>query len=196
MPVSPLKPEEKFFLKKIGSFLDPLQIPTLKEEIAFAGKSNAGKSSLLKALAKNPSLIRTSQKPGTTRSIDVYEVEERFYLIDTPGIGYAKLSKKQRKFFEKLIQNYLITRKNLRYFLFLQDAKRYEIEKEVFSLLSFLPRKKKVLVWTKIDRLSQKERSFLKKKEELYKKEFSLIFYTSVFSYEGLGELRDFLVSF
>lgn len=86
--------------------------PTLPE-YAFIGRSNVGKSSLINAMMGRKDLAKTSQTPGKTQLINHFLVNEQWYLTDLPGYGYAKVSKVQRKDFEKLITNYILNRKNL-----------------------------------------------------------------------------------
>lgn len=86
--------------------------PTLPE-YAFIGRSNVGKSSLINAMMNHKDLAKTSQTPGKTQLINHFLVNEEWYLTDLPGYGYAKVSKSQRKDFEKLITNYILERRNL-----------------------------------------------------------------------------------
>lgn len=82
-------------------------------EYAFIGRSNVGKSSLINAMMNRKDLAKTSQTPGKTQLINHFFVNEEWYLTDLPGYGYARVSKVQRKDFEKLITNYILNRKNL-----------------------------------------------------------------------------------
>lgn len=82
-------------------------------EYAFIGRSNVGKSSLINAMMNHKDLAKTSQTPGKTQLINHFFVNENWYLTDLPGYGYAKVSKVQRKDFEKLITNYILNRRNL-----------------------------------------------------------------------------------
>ena len=82
-------------------------------EYAFIGRSNVGKSSLINAMMNKKDLAKTSQTPGKTQLINHFLVNEEWYLTDLPVYGYAKVSKSQRKDFEKLITNYILNRKNL-----------------------------------------------------------------------------------
>ena len=82
-------------------------------EYAFIGRSNVGRSSLINAMMNKKDLAKTSQTPGKTQLINHFLVNEEWYLTDLPGYGYAKVSKSQRKDFEKLITNYILNRKNL-----------------------------------------------------------------------------------
>ena len=78
-----------------------------KMEVAFAGKSNVGKSSLINALMNRKSLARTSAQPGKTQTINVYNINDAMYLVDLPGYGYAKVSQSEKEKWGKLIERYL-----------------------------------------------------------------------------------------
>lgn len=78
-----------------------------KPEIAFAGKSNVGKSSLINALMNRKSLARTSSQPGKTQTINFYNINDAFYYVDLPGYGYAKVSRTEKEKWGKMINNYL-----------------------------------------------------------------------------------------
>lgn len=78
-----------------------------KPEIAFAGKSNVGKSSLINALMNRKSLARTSSQPGKTQTINFYNINDAFYYVDLPGYGYAKVSQTEKEKWGKMIDNYL-----------------------------------------------------------------------------------------
>ena len=78
-----------------------------KIEVAFAGKSNVGKSSLINALMNRKSLARTSAQPGKTQTINFYNINDAMYLVDLPGYGYAKVSQSEKEKWGKLIERYL-----------------------------------------------------------------------------------------
>ena len=92
-------------------------------EIAFAGKSNVGKSSLINALLNRKSLARTSATPGKTQTINFYNVNKELYLVDLPGYGYAKVSPKEKEQWGKLIERYLNTSKKLKAVFLLIDIR-------------------------------------------------------------------------
>lgn len=92
-------------------------------EIAFVGKSNVGKSSLINSLLGRKSLARTSSAPGKTRTINWYEVDERLFFVDLPGYGYAKVSKAEQMKWGKVIEHYLHHRQSLRLVLLLVDSR-------------------------------------------------------------------------
>ncbi len=92
-------------------------------EVAFSGRSNVGKSSLLNALVGQKALARTSNTPGRTREVNYFVLDDRAYLVDLPGYGYAKASKKEVAGWNKLIQDYLKGRASLRRVFLLVDAR-------------------------------------------------------------------------
>ena len=92
-------------------------------EIAFAGKSNVGKSSLINALMNRKSLARTSAQPGKTQTINFYNINNAMYLVDLPGYGYAKVSESERAKWGKMIENYLHTSKQLKAVFLLIDIR-------------------------------------------------------------------------
>lgn len=147
-----------------GAFLPP----TLPE-VAFAGRSNVGKSSLINTLVSRKSLARTSSTPGCTRSINFFHIrtadELNFQLVDLPGYGYAKRSKAERAAWGPLLERYLLERAPLRAIVLLVDVRR-GLEDEEEELLEFLrqpsqatrPDPGVVLVATKIDKLPLAQR--------------------------------------
>ena len=92
-------------------------------EIAFAGKSNVGKSSLINALMNRKSLARTSAQPGKTQTINFYNINNCMYLVDLPGYGYAKVSQKEKEKWGKLIERYLNSSRMLRAVFLLIDIR-------------------------------------------------------------------------
>ena len=94
-----------------------------KPEIAFAGKSNVGKSSLINALMNRKSLAKTSQQPGKTQTINFYNINDVMYLVDLPGYGYAKVSESEKQKWGKMIENYLHQSKQLRAVFLLIDIR-------------------------------------------------------------------------
>lgn len=92
-------------------------------EVAFAGKSNVGKSSLINALMNRKSLARTSSQPGKTQTINFYNINDAMYLVDLPGYGYAKVSESEKAKWGKMIENYLHKSKQLRAVFLLIDIR-------------------------------------------------------------------------
>ncbi len=143
------------------------QLPAeIGPEVAFAGRSNVGKSSLMNALMRRRNLARTSSTPGCTRQISIFVARARdeavFRLVDLPGYGYAKRSKGERDAWAELIERYLLERAALRAVVVLCDARR-GMEEEEEQLVDFLasrpePRPAAILVATKIDKLPKSKR--------------------------------------
>ncbi len=92
-------------------------------EVAFAGKSNVGKSSLINALMNRKSLARTSAQPGKTQTINFYNINDAMYLVDLPGYGYAKVSEHEKEKWGKMIERYLQTSKKLKAVFLLIDIR-------------------------------------------------------------------------
>jgi len=122
-------------------------------EVAFVGRSNVGKSSLINMLAGRPRLARTSRTPGKTQQFNCYRVNKKFYFVDLPGYGYARVARTQRNRWSRFIQRYLAERVSLRAVLHLIDSRHApsQQDREMFYLLGHLPR---IIVLTKADKLS------------------------------------------
>jgi GTP-binding protein len=129
-----------------------------KPEYAFTGRSNVGKSSLLNMLVQNKSLAKTSGNPGKTRLINHFLINDAWYLADLPGYGYARVSKQERKKFDQLIRQYIVTRENL-YCLFLLIDIRHEPQKIDLEFIHWLgmSRIPFAMVFTKADKLKPQE---------------------------------------
>ncbi len=141
----------------IGSFPREAGCPKDgKPEYAFIGRSNVGKSSLINMLCNRKELARVSNKPGKTQNLNFYLINEAWYLVDLPGYGYAKVSKKTRESFEKMIEQYLLERKKLQCAFVLIDA-NIPPQKIDLEFVNWLGEKGVpfVLVFTKTDRMSK-----------------------------------------
>ncbi len=110
---------------------------TLVPEIAFAGKSNVGKSSLINALLNRKSLARTSSQPGKTQTINFYNVNDELNIVDLPGYGYAKVSKEEQLKWGKMIDTYLHEREQLREVILLVDI-RHEPGKNDIQMYNWI----------------------------------------------------------
>ena len=124
-------------------------------EIAFAGRSNVGKSSLLNRLVRRKAFARVSRTPGRTREINFFEVNRRFVLVDLPGYGYARISKDRRAEWRPLIEGYLRRSSNLRGVVQLIDVRRDPSDDDL-QMLDFLSElgTPTVVAITKVDKLS------------------------------------------
>jgi len=143
----------------ITSAAHPQQFPPAQRqnrplEIAFLGRSNVGKSSLLNCLVRQPGLAFTSARPGCTQLINFYRVDEEIRFVDLPGYGYAQLGLEARAGWKKLIESYLSGRQNLALSFLLIDARRgwMDMDLELKAWLEFRNRRYQVVV-TKIDKL-------------------------------------------
>lgn len=92
-------------------------------EIVLVGKSNVGKSSFVNTLCNRKNLARTSNSPGKTRQINFYNIDEKFYLVDLPGYGYSKMSKEEKVFSGKFIEEYLSKRENISLIILVLDIR-------------------------------------------------------------------------
>ena len=134
---------------------DPRSFPTTHQmEIAFAGRSNVGKSSLLNRLINRRNLAHTSSTPGKTRAINFYNVSDRYLLVDLPGYGYAKVSKTERESWRRVIESYLTEREQLSLVVSLVDS-RHEATNLDHDLLEWLEaiERPHVVVLTKCDKI-------------------------------------------
>ncbi|MBQ8038322.1 MAG: YihA family ribosome biogenesis GTP-binding protein [Lachnospiraceae bacterium] len=127
-------------------------------EIAFAGKSNVGKSSLINALMNRKSLARTSSQPGKTQTINFYNVNNEVYFVDLPGYGYAKVSEEIKAKWGKMIEKYLRRSKQLRAVFLLIDIRHEPSanDKQMYSWIldnGFKP----IIIATKADKISRNQ---------------------------------------
>ncbi len=167
-------------------------------EYAFIGRSNVGKSSLINAMMNHKDLAKTSQTPGKTQLINHFLVNENWYLTDLPGYGYAKVSKVQRKDFEKLITNYILNRRNLVNLFVLVDSRhnpqKIDLEFIQWCGESGVPFS---IVFTKSDKL--KPNAVIKNvedyKTELHKtwEDLPELYITSAEKKEGGDEILKFI---
>lgn len=141
------------FLKSVFSIkgLPDLLYP----EIAFAGRSNVGKSSLINRLVNRRNLVKTSSRPGKTQSLNFFTIDDSFYFVDLPGYGFAKVSKSMRSAWERLITGYLEKRESLVCVVVIIDV-RHELKEYDRSLVEWLRYNniEFLLVYTKADKLS------------------------------------------
>ncbi len=142
----------------------PEQFPeTPRPEVAFLGRSNVGKSSLLNALVQRKQLARTSSTPGKTRMIHFFEVDidaAKWMFVDLPGYGWAQVSRKERESWQSLVEGYLEGRPQLRTAILLQDLRR-DISEDETLLLDWLAERgvEAMVVLTKADKLKPMRRA-------------------------------------
>ena len=135
----------------------------LLPEICFVGKSNVGKSSLINALTAHKKLAYTSSKPGYTKLLNYYLIDDQFYLVDAPGYGYTISGSKHLDNFASMMEDYFFN-DNLKAVIFLVDS-RHKLSKDDLSFFDFIKENDIpfVLVTTKIDKLNQSEKAKMQK---------------------------------
>ncbi len=144
-------------------------------EIAFVGRSNVGKSSLINMLVGRKALARTSNTPGKTQEFNYYLINDAFYFLDLPGLGYAKVSKSQREKWEQLITRYLDTREPLRLVIHLVDS-RHDATRHDQGIMQFMKGSPVpyLIVMSKADKLSKNKLQASRKKLNAVLKEIGL----------------------
>ena len=170
-----------------------------KPEIAFAGKSNVGKSSLINALMNRKAYARISAKPGKTQTINFYNINEEMYLVDLPGYGYAKVSEEEKVKWGQLIERYLHESKQLKAVFLLIDIRHEPSgnDKMMYHWIvsqGFYP----IIIATKLDKL---KRSQVQKHVKMIKEGLELVPGTKVIPFsaetkQGREEIWDLMDSF
>lgn len=127
-------------------------------EVAFAGKSNVGKSSLINALMMRKSLARTSAQPGKTQTINFYNINKEIYLVDLPGYGYAKASEKEREAWGQMIERYLNTSEKLRAVFLLVDIRHAPSanDRQMFEWMAYVGYDP-IVIATKLDKIKRSQ---------------------------------------
>ncbi len=171
-----------------------------RSEVAFAGRSNVGKSSLINALTGRNTLARTSNTPGRTSELNFFDLGKQLYLVDMPGYGYAKVSKTTREKWNRLIKKYLRGRPNLRQVFILIDGRHglKDSDEELMTMLDEAAVSYR-LILTKCDKskkaeveaIEEKLRSCLKKHVAAHP-EFHR---TSALKGDGVAEFRSIIAS-
>lgn len=127
-------------------------------EVAFAGKSNVGKSSLINALMNRKSLARTSSQPGKTQTINYYNINKALYFVDLPGYGYAKANEKVKAQWGKMVENYLHQSKQLKYVFHLIDIRHVPSENDCIMYEWILHNGyQPIIVATKLDKIKKSQ---------------------------------------
>ena len=127
-------------------------------EIAFAGKSNVGKSSLINALINRKAFARTSQQPGKTQTINFYNINEEIYFVDLPGYGFAKASKETTNTWDAVMNDYFVNNEKLKLVMVLLDCrhKPTELDKQMINYLAD-NEIRTVIILTKTDKINRSE---------------------------------------
>lgn len=178
----------------ITSVLPDNQMP----EVAFAGKSNVGKSSLINGLLNRKSLARTSQEPGKTQTINFYNVNKELYFVDLPGYGFAKVSKEVQQKWGAMIENYLKSSKQLKAVMLLIDI-RHEPSANDRNMYEWIVYNgyKPVIIATKLDKInrSQKDKHIKMIRQGLNVLPGTVILPFSAKTKQGREEILDFISS-
>lgn len=163
-------------------------------EIAFVGRSNVGKSSIINALTNRKKLAKVSQTPGKTRLINFFLINDDFYLVDLPGYGYAKVSKEEKDSWGRTIETYLTSREQLRRVVLLVDS-RHKPTGDDILMHEWIKHfgYDVIVVATKSDKLTRNE---LKKNEKLIRETLKLdigdkLYFFSSLNKNGKDELID-----
>lgn len=176
----------------VTSTLPENQLP----EVAFAGKSNVGKSSLINALMNRKSLARTSGQPGKTQTINFYNLNDQIYLVDLPGYGYAKTAKRERELWGEMIERYLHTSEVLRAVFLLVDIRHApsENDRQMFDWMKYMGFDP-VVIATKLDKIkrSQIDRQIKAIREGLGADSETIIVPFSAQTKQGRETIWDFM---
>ena len=194
----------------INTFLKDMQInftnttfvksaPSLKEapqgqfpEVLLVGKSNVGKSSLINALCNKKALAFTSSKPGHTRLLNYYNVDDKIYLVDAPGYGFAKGGFDLDKLFAEMMGDYLQHATRLKLVLILLDSRR-ELSRDDVDIINYIRERNinHLLVFTKVDKINQSEKAKLLKHLKEVGVELDEIIFTSTLKNRTFENLRN-----
>ena len=189
-------------VKYLGSYVDYRKVPqTQFAEFAFIGRSNVGKSSLINMLTQRKELAKVSKQPGKTQTINYFEVDERWYLVDLPGYGYAKHSKKLKAKWKIMIDDYLRLSPNLVVSFVLLDINipPQPIDKEFINWMGS-ERIPFAIVYTKMDKT---KKDALKDQKQLFQESLSEFwdplptqFFTSSVLKIGNEEIVSFIAQY
>ena len=171
----------------------------LYNEVAFAGKSNVGKSSLINALMNRKSLARTSSQPGKTQTINFYNINDAMYLVDLPGYGYAKVSESEKEKWGKMIERYLQTSKKLKAVFLLIDIRHDPSanDRQLYEWMvyqGYAP----IIIATKLDKIkrSQLQKNVKAIREGLNVQPGTIIIPFSAETKQGRDEIWELIDSF
>ena len=155
-----------------------------KPEVAMCGRSNVGKSSFINTILERKNYARVSSKPGKTRTLNFFDVDDKVVLVDVPGYGYAKLSKNEKEKLYDMIVEYFVNSKNLSFVLHLMDSRHKPSEDDIMmnEFLNYyeIPF---VVVLTKTDKISKNE---LAKNTAKIKKELDLTHNINIVSFSSV----------
>ncbi|BDV03662.1 MAG: putative GTP-binding protein EngB [Candidatus Hepatoplasma scabrum] len=189
---------DNFYLKNIKylfttSDLSKLPNDNLKE-IVIVGRSNVGKSTFINTIGNNQKLAKKSNKPGKTRALSLFSVNDKFRLVDIPGYGYANVSKDQIKRFAILLDKYFSERKNLKLAILLLDIRR-KISQDDLLMIDYFKKNNLQfkIIGTKLDKVTQKEKAAFKKNIKQILDLDEVILYSSINKFNLLAVKKIFL---
>lgn len=161
-------------------------------EVLIVGKSNVGKSSLINALTSKNRLAFTSSKPGHTKLLNYFNIDNRFFLVDAPGYGYAKGGVDLDRLFGEMMESYFVNNNELKLVLLLLDSRR-EMNTNDLEILEYVKKENipYYVVITKLDKVNQSEKSKLNKHLAEIEISPSIVFYTSVNETKSLDKLKS-----
>jgi len=183
----------------ISSYIDLKDCPEPdRPEFAFIGRSNVGKSSLINMLCNHSKLAKTSGQPGKTQTINFFDIDETWYLVDLPGYGYARIADKTRRRWRHMINNYLKKRPNLQCAFLLIDSCIPPQQKDIeFANWMGANKVPFILVFTKTDRKkSKKYKTFFEDFQKAFLEhwgEMPTHFFTSAKTEAGKEEILDMI---
>lgn len=165
-------------------------------EVLLVGKSNVGKSSLINALCNKKALAFTSSKPGHTRLLNYYNIDDKIYLVDAPGYGYAKGGFDLDKLFGEMMNDYFSNASRLKLVLILLDSRR-ELGENDIEIINFIRQKdiNHLLIFTKEDKINQSEKAKLLKHLNDVGVQKDEIIFTSTLKKGTIENLRNKFVS-
>ena len=167
-------------------------------EIAFAGKSNVGKSSLINTILNRKNLARTSSQPGKTQTINFYNLNEELYLVDLPGYGYAKVSAETKEKWGKMVERYLVTSKQLKAVFLLIDI-RHEPSANDVGMYNWILDKgyEPIIILTKLDKInrSQLQKQVKLIREKLQASKATVMIPFSAVTKQGKDEIHEIMTS-
>lgn len=167
-------------------------------EIAFAGKSNVGKSSLINTILNRKNLARTSSQPGKTQTINFYNLNEELYLVDLPGYGYAKVSAETKEKWGKMVERYLVTSKQLKAVFLLIDI-RHEPSANDVGMYNWILDKgyEPIIILTKLDKInrSQLQKQVKMIREKLQASKSTVMIPFSAVTKQGKDEIHEIMTS-
>lgn len=168
-----------------------------RPEIAFAGRSNVGKSTLINGILQRKKLARTSRTPGRTQAINFFDINDELYFVDLPGYGYAKVPMKIRAAWKPMVESYLMAERDLRAVVVLVDIRRDPKEEEL-NLVEWLNQAgvPPLIVLTKSDKIkrSQHRARVAAIKKSLFMDDEPFMY--SAISGDGRAEIKDTLIEF